>query len=1505
MAQLKSISKKLVLIIVTISLLLTFVATPSAEAKLTLGEGEYYYSGTTKGTYKASTNIFSWLLANIGDIADWLLGIMTMGIRMVFVGWTALIEKILTWTLEGTTGVETEDGVSSTDLSSISDSSNNITVQAIVYNQVPAFDVNFFNLDYDKTYSGTGKKLHCDKCDKDVDEEGCCDPNGTGCACACKGNCDDCQRYIAALNVKGDPIIVQIKKVVATWYYVMRFLAAAALLIVFIGVGLKMALSTIASEKAVYKRMLVDWVVGAILVFAIHYIMIFVVYMNGALIKVVKESANSINKVSMMQLAEKSDTNIEYTDEELEISIYEAVRTRAYDPKLMNGLTGMLMYMTLVYFAIRYSIVYLKRLLTLIVLTLMAPAVGVSYAIQKVFSGKSQSLTNWGTEYTMNVLIQVVHAIIYSVFISTALILSLQSVAGMILALILMNYSLKAEKTFRTIFKMGAGGSLLDHTASAGDAEKIQEGFNTAKGLAMGAKPVAGALMKTPYAKALTGAAKLGVAGGLYAGSKVKQGANALKERYDSKAGQRYENAVDKEMERVDGTSEAFKNSQGKSYETDQEYEARRNAAKQRLAEKNPKKYGTGINSAADADANLKTLIQKGESGLKQDIVDAMAKGDKEGVATAIGNYNKFEQSGAKITTGKIIKGHAEKLVDVKNHYSLQYNEDGSIKFGSILKTVMGTEHKDLKTGKYVSDRNAFYHDLAPDRLLGFTPEDKKIFKEQVIAPIRNGFGGIAAMFIGMGTMVAHPSLGLPMAVGGATIAGKALKKPISAGDYKGTYTFARFGSPTVAKIQKEALKRARREWNREVVKNVKKNHPDLYKSLKSDISPFRTNVKNVITDLGAGLGAAGTLGTLAAIGGAAPMAVPLAVTAVSGAVGSRLMRKTGFAGRMDTINQHAAKQLQTQQLKFAEEGYQLQANIKAAEYQDRFNSYTEKTKNRIEAEVMAEEGFVLNEATKQWETIEQASINGYNRKMEEIYASKGLSYNASSGTITSTQSDGSKQAVKVNLDINDFSGKDKNNPKKRMSNNDFKKVQQEVNTTIEKILAENPNADMQDAETQKRVEAVLSDRLVSAGIIKKGQKAESIFKGGQEAMAEVLGKQVDFKKAKMEAATTALDGMDEKTRSAVEGVISDIRKNGSSATRISANSIFKKLEGDGSTAADGNKDGSVKLSNIDRARVEQFAQNLSSSVQTRETKSRDVDVLRARRKAEERIASRKAEIKDLATLSFDDDTITELTTAIKTGKSAKISKNSYRTPEERAKRRNIISSLDVINSETKNNKLYETNMEAIDPTKDGTLVVDASDTKEVLELLLMRKELQALNHEATEELKLKKGPADFNKATKEESKAKVRKYKAQLELEQFNYQQDRNSTYGQTDKEQAFAEAKRLELENNLNRADELLRMAIEEKTIHGPVVNVDEFLSDIIRTADSDTQKYMRMARRRNESTYRQKIDVRSEQAARKQAQKQKEQELANEPKKQAQQEPVKPKKPVKPAGTGDDKK
>ena len=602
MALLRKICEKIILIIVTISILIMFCATPASYAKLDLKDGEFYYSGTTKGTYTVKEGIFSWLLDNIGQIADWLLGIMTMGFRMVFVGWTALIEKLLTWALETTVGVNVEgeevDGMSSTNLSSITDSSNNVTVQAIVYNQVPAFDINFFNDEYDKTVSGTGTKYKCDKCG-DYSEKCCTE---SGCSCECNGNCDGCKKYLAALAIDQEnnpPIVVQIKNGVATWYYIMRFLSLAAMLVVLIGIGIKMVISTIASEKAVYKRMLVDWVIGMIILFAIHYLMIFIININEYLVEAVKNAANEVNTVEMKQLApveEKDSTSgvsakdgIQKTNEDLEIDVYEATRTRAYDAKLSNGLTGMVMYMALVYFAIRYSIIYIQRYLTLIVLTLMGPPVGVAYALQKVFSGKSSTLKTWMTEYVMNVIIQTVHAIIYGVFISTALVLSLESVAGTIVALILMNYGLKAEKTFRKIFKMGEGDSLLGHTADAGNQDKLKQNIDAMTGLVVGAKPAAKALMNSPYAKALKGVGKIGAVGaGALAAGGVKVG-KAAKNKFGKSDDEKLERAVDREMDK-NGEGSAFKrDAYGRDAETEAQYDARRNAARAAVLLKNPK----------------------------------------------------------------------------------------------------------------------------------------------------------------------------------------------------------------------------------------------------------------------------------------------------------------------------------------------------------------------------------------------------------------------------------------------------------------------------------------------------------------------------------------------------------------------------------------------------------------------------------------------------------------------------------------------------------------------------------------------------------------------------------------------------------------------------------------------------------------------------------------------------------------------------------------------------
>ena len=111
MVQIKEICKRIILIIVTISLLVSFCAMPASYAKLDLEDGEFYYAGTQKGQYTVSDGIFEWLLSKIGDIADWLLGIITMGFRMIFVGWTALLEKMLTWAIESTSGVNAKGDI--------------------------------------------------------------------------------------------------------------------------------------------------------------------------------------------------------------------------------------------------------------------------------------------------------------------------------------------------------------------------------------------------------------------------------------------------------------------------------------------------------------------------------------------------------------------------------------------------------------------------------------------------------------------------------------------------------------------------------------------------------------------------------------------------------------------------------------------------------------------------------------------------------------------------------------------------------------------------------------------------------------------------------------------------------------------------------------------------------------------------------------------------------------------------------------------------------------------------------------------------------------------------------------------------------------------------------------------------------------------------------------------------------------------------------------------------
>lgn len=343
-------------------------------------ENGFIYTGVAKiEGYKGSVPFGKWILKSLLQILDYLIGILTYATRAVIVGWTAIFERFfMDGLVNAITGVTNKrDDEWQQDPNSIDDidkeaeekakadnetkeqpqasgdendandyvsegmqriadiggnvqlttsSEADVTVENIVYNKIPILDANFFN------FESAGGAV--------VDENG---------------------------------IVYIIKENVAIWYYVFRTMAILIMLIILLYLGIKMAITTVAEKKAVYKQMLVSWIAGFILVFTIHYIMYFII---------------SVNETFISWIIPKYEDGTE-------LSLYESVRTKAYSLKATTGTAGLVMYAVLVYYSIRFLLLYFKRYLTIMILAIISPFVSVSYAVQKINKKRKRRRDVW------------------------------------------------------------------------------------------------------------------------------------------------------------------------------------------------------------------------------------------------------------------------------------------------------------------------------------------------------------------------------------------------------------------------------------------------------------------------------------------------------------------------------------------------------------------------------------------------------------------------------------------------------------------------------------------------------------------------------------------------------------------------------------------------------------------------------------------------------------------------------------------------------------------------------------------------------------------------------------------------------------------------------------------------------------------------------------------------------------------------------------------------------
>lgn len=275
---------------------------------------------------------------------------------------------------------------------------------------------------------------------------------------------------------------------VSSWYVAIRNICIVLMLSVLIYIGIRMMLTSVASDKAKYKEMLKDWVTGLCLLFIMHYIMAFSVTLVGKITEVVSTSVDSDIYIEALQQPDQGAHQLKDAAEKLGLSVSgedsvivqsEGKEYLLYPTNLMGKLrieqqmkddTGQWLGLTvvmvmLVVFTVIFTFIYLKRVLYMAFLTIIAPLVALTYCIDKTNDGKAQGFNMWLKEYIFNLLIQPMHLLLYFILITSAMSLAGQNVIYSIVAIAFM---MPAEKLLRSLFgfeKAKTPPSLLGATA--------------------------------------------------------------------------------------------------------------------------------------------------------------------------------------------------------------------------------------------------------------------------------------------------------------------------------------------------------------------------------------------------------------------------------------------------------------------------------------------------------------------------------------------------------------------------------------------------------------------------------------------------------------------------------------------------------------------------------------------------------------------------------------------------------------------------------------------------------------------------------------------------------------------------------------------------------------------------------------------------------------------------------------------------------------------------------
>ena len=235
-----------------------------------------------------------------------------------------------------------------------------------------------------------------------------------------------------------------IKNAVAIFYYITRIIAVLMGLLMFIYLGIRIALSTIASDIAKYKQMLIDWFVSMLLIFVTPYIV-------GAINLVASSLVNLFASMAPKTFEQSLILQV--------FNLVESTHGWAY-------VAIVCMYLIMTFYQLKFFLMYIYRMLSMGFLIIISPLITITYSATKTpiqgRGGKAPMFERWFKEYMVNAFIQPLHAALYMVFMITAA--EIFTIAPFLTVIFFMSLS-RAERIFKNIFGMRKMSSI--HSMSA------------------------------------------------------------------------------------------------------------------------------------------------------------------------------------------------------------------------------------------------------------------------------------------------------------------------------------------------------------------------------------------------------------------------------------------------------------------------------------------------------------------------------------------------------------------------------------------------------------------------------------------------------------------------------------------------------------------------------------------------------------------------------------------------------------------------------------------------------------------------------------------------------------------------------------------------------------------------------------------------------------------------------------------------------------------------------